>query len=86
MLHSVAVSCEVEDFAFKNEPVENSCGDNRVAQEVSPVIEAFVRGQYERFVFVTVGDEREQEVGFSFRDGHKANFVQDNERCAIYGG
>ena len=59
MLHAITVSCEVKDFAFKNHPVKNRCSDNRITQKVSPVVKAFVRGQYERFVLETVRYEGE---------------------------
>jgi hypothetical protein len=43
MLNSVTVTCEIENFTLKNQPVKNRGGDNGVSEEVCPVVKALVR-------------------------------------------
>ena len=43
MADSIPFTCKVEDLAFENQSVQNRRGKYLIAQEVSPVIKAFVR-------------------------------------------
>ena len=57
MLDSVTVAGEIKDFTFENQSVEDRCGDDRVAQEVGPIVKAFVGRQHQRFILITIGDK-----------------------------
>ena len=42
MLQAIAVTGHVDDFTVMYEPVEDSCGNRSVAEELGPFVEALV--------------------------------------------
>jgi len=56
-LHPVALALYVNDPAMVKQAVQDGCGDDRVAEELLPLREALVRGDYSAGPFVPVGDE-----------------------------
>ena len=60
MTNPIAITSEVEDFALEYYSVKDRRSDYRVAEEISPVIKAFVRCDDQGFVFIAGGHKREQ--------------------------
>ena len=46
-----------------DEPIDQSGGDHRVAEDLTPLLEAAVGGDDDRAAFVAAGDEGEEQVG-----------------------
>lgn len=59
VLESVAWSVDGDDFAVVQEPVEDSGGQDLVAEHASPFREGFVAGQQGRALLIPFGDRLE---------------------------
>src|SRR5690606_15880208 len=70
MAHPVAVAADRHDMAVVDQPVDQSGSHDVVAEDVTPVLKAFVRGEHGRGVLVTTSHELEEEHGvLSWSDG-----------------
>ena len=78
----VRVVGEGENLTPVSEPVKESCGEDGIAKEFGPAIEALVGGNNDGSIFVELGDELEEEVGFHPRDGKIPEFV-NNEQVGL---
>ena len=76
---------DVDHLRMMEKPVEDRRGDDRVAEELLPIAEAFVRGQDRRAFLVPVGDELEKEIRLAAVDRQVAGLVDDDETGAVIG-
>lgn len=76
MAHSVAVAADRNDMAVVDQPVDQSGSHDVVAEDVTPVLKAFVRGEHGRGVLVTTSHELEEEHGAGAADRQVADLVQ----------
>ena len=82
----VAAAFESVDVGVVDDAVDHGGGDGLVAEDVSPAGEWQVAGQDQRGVFVTAGDELEEQVGGVLLEGQVANFVDDDQCVAAESG
>ena len=61
--HPVAVAPDVDDVAAVEEPVQQRGGHDLVVEDLPPLLEALVRGEYGRSMLVAAVDELEEEDG-----------------------
>ena len=60
--HAIAGALDLNDHGVMEEPVEQRGGDNGIAEHISPLGEAAVRGQDHRALFISGVDELEEQV------------------------
>ena len=82
MSESVGVVGEGENLALVRKAVEKGGSKDGIAEEVSPAIEALVRGNDDGGILVELGDELKEEVGFDPGDGEIPEFV-NNEQVGL---
>ena len=73
--HAVAVSSDVDEMAVVQDSVDESCGHDLIAENLSPLLEALVGGQHRRVVLVAPADELEEEHGSVAADGQVADLI-----------
>jgi hypothetical protein len=66
-----------------HEPVDEGGGDHRVAEDLTPLLEAAVGGDDDRAALIAAGDEREEVVGGLAFEGEVADLVDDQEVVAL---
>jgi len=80
MPHPIAVAADVDDVTVMEDPVNQSRGHDFVAEDVAPLLEALVRSEHSRGVFVTAAHELEEEHGAGAVDREIAYLVHDEQR------
>ena len=80
LAHPVAAATDVDDVAVMQEPVDERCGHDLVAQDLAPLLEAFIRGQHSGCALIAPIDELEEEHGTGLADRQVADLVDDQER------
>ena len=75
--HPVAVAPDVDHVAAVQYPVQQRGGHDLVVQDLSPLLEALVRGQHRRGVLVAPVDELEEQDGAAAGEGEVADLVHD---------
>ena len=78
--HPVAVAADVDDVAAVEQPVQQCGGHDLVVQDLSPLLEALVRGDDGRGMLVAAVDELEEQDGAAAGDREVADLVHDQER------
>jgi hypothetical protein len=58
-----------------DEPVDHGCGNNLVAEDLTPAAERLVGGDDQAGTFVAAGDELEEQVGCFGFEGDVADLV-----------
>src|SRR5205823_12905203 len=74
---------EGEHGGVVDEPVDQGGGDDGVAEDLGPLLEAAVRGDDERAAFVAARDERKQQVGGLAFEWEVADLVDDQQVVAL---
>ena len=82
MFDAVARALEGDDVGVVNDPVDHRRGDGGFAEYLSPAGERQVRGQDDRGLLVSGGDQLEEQVGRFGVEGDVADFVDDNQAVA----
>ena len=77
--HPVAVPPYVDDVAVMDQPVDQGCSHDLVAEHAAPFLEALVRRQNRRRPFVPGVDELEEQHGTVLADRQVADFVDHQE-------
>ena len=80
LTHPVAVAADVDDVAVMQQPVDECCGHDLVAQDLAPLLEALVGREHGGRVLVAPVDQLEEEHGASLVDRQIADLVDDQER------
>ena len=78
--HAVAVAADVDDVAAVQEAVEQRGGDDLVAEDPAPLLEALVGGEDGRGGLVAPVDELEEEGGSALGHREIADLVDDQQR------
>ncbi len=78
--HPVAVATDVDDMTVVQQTIDEGSGHDLVAQDLSPVLEAFVGGEHSGGALIAPVDELEEEHRARGADGQVADLVDDQER------
>jgi len=62
IFESVAIPFNVDRSAMVQDPIQNSCGDNMILEDVSSFTIGLVRCEYDRSLLVPPGDQLEETV------------------------
>jgi hypothetical protein len=79
LAEAVAVSADVDDVTVVDEPIDQGRRHDLIAEDLAPVLEAFVAGQDRRRMFIASGEELEEEHRPGPRDGEIADLVDDHQ-------
>src|SRR5260370_25817755 len=82
VLQPVGVAFEGDDFGVVDEPVDHRCGDDVVAEHLTPPAERLVGSDDEGGPLVAGADELEEQVGGFGLERDVADFVDDDQRVA----
>ena len=80
LAHPVAAAADVDDMAVMQQPVDERSGHDLVAQNLAPLLEAFIGGQHSGCALIAPVDELEEEHGAGLTDRQVADLVDDQER------
>ena len=80
LAHPVAAAADVDDMAVMQQPVDERSGHDLVAQDLAPLLEAFIGGQHSGCALIAPVDELEEEHGAGLADRQVADLVDDQER------
>ena len=83
MLQTVAGAGHVNDLAAVDEAVEDSSGNGSIAEEIGPLVKAFVGGNNEGSSLAHGGNEAKEKISLGGREGQEAHFVQYDERGIV---
>jgi hypothetical protein len=76
----VARTLDLHDDGVVKEPVEQCGGDDRIAEDVTPLGEAAVGCEYHGAAFVACGDELEKQIAAAGHDRQVADLIDDQQR------
>src|SRR4051795_9545262 len=79
VLEPVGVPGEGDDLGVVDEAVDHRGGGDVVAEDLAPAAEGHVRGDHHRALFVTGGDQLEEQVGRGGVEGDVADLVDDQQ-------
>ncbi len=79
MPHPVAVPADVDDVAVMDEPVDEGCGHDFIAEDVAPFRKTLVGGEHGTCPLIPLGHELEEEHRAGAADGQIADLVDDEE-------
>src|SRR6266508_5786303 len=79
---AVALAFEGDHGGVVDEPVDQGGGDDGVAEDLAPLLEAAVRGDGDRAALVAAGDQGEERVGGLALQGEVADLVDDEQVVA----
>jgi len=82
MAQPEAVAADVDDVAVMEEAVGKDRRHDFITEDLPPLLEALVGGQYGRGALVTAVDELEEEHRAGLGNGQIADFVNDEE-CGV---
>ena len=94
LAHPVAVAADVDDMAVMQQAIDersgheasspkiwpHRSGHDLVAQDLAPLLEAFIGGQHSGCALIAPVDELEEEHGAGLADRQVADLVDDQER------
>ena len=80
LAHPVAAAADVDDMAVMQQPIDERSGHDLVAQDLAPLLEAFIGGQHSGCALIAPVDELEEEHGAGLADRQVADLVDDQER------
>ena len=80
LAHAVAVAPDVDDVTVTHEAVDERARHDVVAQDVAPVLEAFVAREHGGRPLVAAAHELEEQHRPGVADGEVADLVHDEER------
>ena len=78
-LEPIRVSLDVDRRRVVKDPVQDSRGDDGIAEDLIPLAEAAVRGQDQGPLFVAPRDELKEQMGTVTVDGDVADLVDDQQ-------
>ena len=78
--HAIAVAADVDDMAVMQQAIDERSGHDLVAQDLAPLLEAFIGGQHSGCALIAPVDELEEEHGAGLADRQVADLVDDQER------
>ena len=79
LLEPVAVAIHLEDVDVVCEPVEQRAGEPLGAEDRRPVLEGKIGRHDDRAPLVTLAEDLEQKLGAGRRQGHIAEFIDDQK-------
>jgi hypothetical protein len=77
---AIAGPLDLYDDGVVEEPIEKGSCDNGIAEHLSPLGEATVRGEDHGALLIAGIDELEEEVGAAGSNGEISNFVDNEQR------
>ena len=80
LAHPVAAAADVDDMAVMRQAIDERSGHDLVAQDLAPLLEAFIGGQHSGCALIAPVDELEEEHGAGLADRQVADLVDDQER------
>ena len=80
LAHPVAAAADVDDMAVMQQAIDERSGHDLVAQDLAPLLEAFIGGQHSGCALIAPVDELEEEHGAGLADRQVADLVDDQER------
>ena len=80
LAHAVAAAADVDDMAVMQQAIDERSGHDLVAQDLAPLLEAFIGGQHSGCALIAPVDELEEEHGAGLADRQVADLVDDQER------
>ena len=80
LAHPVAAAADVDDMAVMRQAIDEHSGHDLVAQDLAPLLEAFIGGQHSGCALIAPVDELEEEHGAGLADRQVADLVDDQER------
>src|SRR6266496_5548630 len=80
LTHAEAVAPDVDDMAVVHEAVDQGAGHDVVAEDLAPILEAFVAREHGGGPLVAAAHELEEEHGAGACDREVAELVDDQER------
>ena len=80
LAHAVAAAADVDDVTVVQEPVDERNGHDVVAQDLAPLLEAFVGRQHRGCALIAPVDELEEKHRAALADRQVADLVDDQKR------
>jgi hypothetical protein len=80
--HPEAVAADVDDVAVVEQPVDQGCSHDLIAEDLAPLLEALVAGQHGGGVLVAAAHELEEVHRAGAGDRQVADLI-DDEQCRL---
>ena len=82
LAHPVAAAADVDDMAVMQQPVDERSGHDLVAQNLAPLLEAFIGGQHSGCALIAPVDELEEEHGAGLTDRQSTDDVNHGKKSS----
>ena len=84
LAHAVAAGAYVDDMTVMQQAIDECSGHDLVAQDLTPLIEAFIGGQHSGCALVAPVDELEEEHGAGLADRQSSGGVNHGKESSKF--
>ena len=82
LAHPVAAAADVDDMAVMQQAIDERSGHDLVAQDLAPLLEAFIGGQHSGCALIAPVDELEEEHGAGLADRQSTDDVNHGKESS----
>ena len=82
LAHPVAAAADVDDMAVMQQAIDERSGHDLVAQDLAPLLEAFIGGQHSGCALIAPVDELEEEHGAGLADRQSTDGVNHGKESS----
>ena len=84
LAHAVAAAADVDGMAVMQQAIDERSGHDLVAQDLAPLLEAFIGGQHSGCALIAPVDELEEEHGAGLADRQSTDDVNHGKKSSKF--